>query len=161
MLQRFAILSPTCVSVARTSSPGIDPFAEGIRLGELGRCSGNPANITRRPAATGVRTVLLPNTTPAGDLPGLEGSSRKNSVASEVQTDIALAGVVNSRTYFADEGDSQASVQPISRKASQSRKANFSRRVLVTPTVCGESCVGALRDPHSSSLPGDAHCVSG
>ena len=54
VVQRLTILSPTCVSAPRSSSPGNDPIAEARRLAELGSGSGNPANVTRRPANTSV-----------------------------------------------------------------------------------------------------------
>ena len=70
--------------------------------------------------------------------------------------------VGNVRSNYSVEEDSLGSDQPISRKADRVRNVSLRRRDVLTPTVCGESCVGAMRDvPVSSSTPSDGHRALG
>ena len=72
VVQRPANHSPRFLGAPHTSSPGVNPIAEARRLAGMGTGSGDPANVTRRAAATCVRAVPRPNAAlPSGPL-GLE-----------------------------------------------------------------------------------------
>ena len=88
-VHRLANQSPTFLGALHMSPPGIAPIAEARRLAEFGTGSGNPANVTRRPALADIQALPRPNTTPSRAPPGMGGSFSRRAMSLESRQELS------------------------------------------------------------------------